>query len=220
MKKLSACLMIILLSGIASAQQEDIKMESSEETVDTLSFSKDLRLYNKIIRAEVEELKIFKIDLFSPSSLVLNKFLFETVDSTYISVKFFEVSYEQKILAQLSWTTGVSVDANVIKGFKISNATIYGGFRYYYNLKRRIIKGKSANNFSANYFANSLAFRAVPQQWPGTDHKENYTYMSLAYGIQRRIGRLGYMDFIFGFQTDNSLVGIEPLVQFEIGIAF
>ena len=75
--------------------------------------------------------------------------------------------------------------------------------RYYYNLRRRIRKGKSANNFSTNYLSLALGSSVGRQS---TETPFNYYNAgaavrldgALLYGLQRRLGRYGFVDFSFG----------------------
>jgi hypothetical protein len=77
--------------------------------------------------------------------------------------------------------------------------------RYYYNLNRRIRKGKSASNFSANYLSlalgSSLGRQAQETPFFGYDYGGPLARVDAAvlYGLQRRLGRYGFVDFNFGF---------------------
>ena len=81
--------------------------------------------------------------------------------------------------------------------------------RWYYNLKKRIDAGKSANNFSGNYFGLRLekAFNQPLDQNPtvlsyaGQKYNTDYQFeqfkhrISLVYGVQRRFLKHGLIDF-------------------------
>ena len=82
--------------------------------------------------------------------------------------------------------------------------------RWYYDLKKRIDVGKSANNFSGNYFGLRLekAFNQPLDQNPtelsyASNQKYNTDYqfeqfkhrISLVYGVQRRFLKHGLIDF-------------------------
>lgn len=89
------------------------------------------------------------------------------------------------------------------------------GVRYYYNMARRIKQGKSANNFSGNYF--SAVWSSPVKQFQSTHlynwrdgslfkSIENYRLangidtgrLTILYGVQRRLGRFGYVDVSAG----------------------
>ena len=96
------------------------------------------------------------------------------------------------------------------------------GPRFYYNLKRRMLRGLSQDNLSANYV-----------------HRLQYNFHTVAvssmWGMQRRILDIGYLDFSLGLQlsygedtepglyipvnTDQNW-GIIPVSNFRLGIAF
>lgn len=95
-----------------------------------------------------------------------------------------------------------------------------GGFRYYHSKAKEIKLGKSANNFSGNYITINYSqpfhrFESSKRQDFNTNKfvpRRSDTRLGnlldspsprlmLAYGIQRRIGRLGYFDFNAGPQV-------------------
>ena len=67
MPSLSQTILFLILSNVAIlGQNEQVTITNSEEEMDTVKFSKLLKTYNQIIRAQQEELSIFKIDLLGP----------------------------------------------------------------------------------------------------------------------------------------------------------
>ncbi len=93
--------------------------------------------------------------------------------------------------------------------------------RFYYNLKRRIAKGKSANNLSGGYIA--LAFTkgydsdripntslSIDNQLVGTSLSHSYLLIEPKWGIQKRLFRNGFMDFsISPFWAESSTIKTE-----------
>ncbi len=74
--------------------------------------------------------------------------------------------------------------------------------RWYYDMKRRIDKGKSANNFSGNYFELNYG-RIVPRykdSFYGGFEPLKYELVNLSYGIQRRFFNYGWSDFSLSIQ--------------------
>ncbi len=76
--------------------------------------------------------------------------------------------------------------------------------RYYYNLARRLRLGRRAGDFSGNYFsvavgggfgrqAHESAFFFYPESGPFARAD-----LALLYGLQRRLGRVGFVDFNVG----------------------
>ncbi|MEO0332112.1 MAG: hypothetical protein AAF223_10565, partial [Bacteroidota bacterium] len=112
--------------------------------------------------------------------------------------------------------------------------------RYYYALPRRIKRGKSANNLSANYFSiqSRNSWIGVEANYPiiGTNptvytseaiFSRNNSF-SILYGLQRRLGKYGYIDANLGyfynpsFRNDPFRENWEFNIEanFSIGVAF
>ena len=98
--------------------------------------------------------------------------------------------------------------------------------RYYYNLKKRIAYGKSANNLSANYVSllNGLDFYKYEGDWGFSKR-----HTGLVYGVQRRLVKNGFFDLNAGIAKvhDNTFVdglfprssGLFLLLNFKVGYA-
>lgn len=134
--------------------------------------------------------------------------------------------YERKI-GQSSFSINTGID------FDYSNYKIFGkGYalkaelepRYYYNLKKRIAKGKSANNLSGSYISfnlnvgyvngsyNSVAYDSVVTQFT----KRHGTAYNLEprWGIQRRLFKNGFLDFSFTpFQIQKNFVIVDEIKE-------
>lgn len=99
--------------------------------------------------------------------------------------------------------------------------------RYYYNLKKRIAYGKSANNLSANYVSllNGLNF----YKSPNGDLQGSKRHTGLVYGVQRRLVKNGFFDVNAGIAKvhDGTFVdglfprssGLFLLLNFKVGYA-
>lgn len=113
------------------------------------------------------------------------------------------------------------------------------GFRYYHGMANRIKKGTSANNFSGNYigFTTSQALSQYKQEqlfnWVNgevVDRKRNSKLLGnslfrvgMQYGVQRRIGRLGYIDINAGpelFYRGNSKYQLSLQLNAMIGLGW
>ena len=98
--------------------------------------------------------------------------------------------------------------------------------RYYYNLKKRIAFGKSANNLSANYVSllNGFDFYENNGNWRGSRR-----HTGLVYGVQRRLVKNGFFDVNAGIAKvhDGTFVdglfprssGLFLLLNFKVGYA-
>lgn len=75
-------------------------------------------------------------------------------------------------------------------------------FKYYFNLERREKFGKKTNGFSGNYLATSFLYKRF--QDPEMDYQNNLSNyiqninLGIKYGLQRRIGRLGFIEAYAG----------------------
>ena len=99
--------------------------------------------------------------------------------------------------------------------------------RYYYNLKKRIAYGKSANNLSANYVSllNGMDF----YKNPNGDLQGSKRHTGLVYGVQRRLVKNGFFDVNAGIAKvhDGTFVdglfprssGLFLLLNFKVGYA-
>ena len=187
------------------------EVESSEEQLDSANFSALLKAYNSVIQVHEEELTLIKVDLLGPLlySMSNNE---EGVDS--VQSNFLGLAIERKFKPDWSW-----IVSTTLKGDKkdVRKMTFAGGVRHYYNINRRILSGKSANNFSSNYVSATLSTAIRPAI------DEHQISINLLYGIQRRIGRFGFVDWNIGFQNivvpySYQSVGVDLTTRITIGI--
>lgn len=204
----SLAILIYLVISISSdlwAQTEQIN--HSTEASDT-SISKFKQKYNYFTRAQIEEKSLFKLNLID----------YIAVASGLIGTGIIwapSLIYEHKILPY--WSGIVEVNYFLLNPYCKCNVSYFGiGTRYYYNINRRIRLGKQANNFSANYlflkYTNGVIYRRdekTYQNIPGA--------FILGYGIQRRLGKYGFLDFNFGLEKDK---WSGPYPYFKFGIGF
>ena len=188
-----------------------------EEAVDSSDFSLKEK-YKYFTRATVEETSMFKVGL---SNLGFGSY--------YGLSMGLKIAYERKINVPFSvllqyrhqmfgWTSnGIGLDA---------------ALRYYYSLPRRIKRGKNANNLSANYFSlqsnNAWGAKYILDGLNSVrDGTRFSTSVSLLYGIQRRLGKRGFVDVNLGgtyhpgrvfYGTERRPFSIDR--NFTIGVAF
>jgi hypothetical protein len=125
------------------------------------------------------------------------------------------------------------------RGYSNINYGIKGSLepRYYYNLKKRIAQGKSANNLSGSYFSIELSggygesinesYISISDNRVDTikrfEMKGIYYAVEPKWGIQKRLFRNGYMDFSFSlFRFKKSFINSEieknnqPIIQSQV----
>jgi hypothetical protein len=165
-----------------------------------------------------EEKSLFKVDL--------RGLLIRLNSSGFITQPI--ISFEHKISP--SWSLNYELRANYISPgkateFRFGDTKIAAFIepRYYYNMKKRIAQGKSANNLSGNYFTLAMGymFEYKSYQNPATNfiindrfEKRKYIAFLPKYGIQRRIFDKGFIDISFApFQ----FFYVKSNVVFEVG---
>ncbi len=203
-------LVIVLLFPIVLfAQEEKDSISYNQEN----SFFEDQRFVSAsdfVFQTFEETTQLFKLNLLGA---ILNDYNLDYGDR-YAPVNYLEFAYEKKI------GKAFSVNGSALLFFSLSD--IYTGFdsdylrygfevglqtRWYYNMRKRIAKGKSANNLSGNYFGLSTRLKrnwAQLDSSPTINNAQNF--IGLKYGIQRRVFRRGFIDIQFGpeFQLNES----------------
>ena len=194
MNKLLILLSIIFFSEIILAQEDTIIYENiSNDSIDKYD-----RIYKLFIQDKKEVKHLWKINLLD----------FRMVEPN--------VGFEKKIGKKFSFDSYVNFDN--LPGFNYVYS-ISGQFdlKYYYNIPKRDQKGKNTNGFSANYFGiglngthntylepNTNPYLSQNTLYPYLGHGytfneyDTYKYQGLSiklkYGIQRRIGNIGYFE--------------------------
>ena len=213
-KRLTIIIVFNLLVIDLWAQNEKVTIESSEEEVEEGSYEGLVDMYNRVIRAREEKLTLLKIDLLSPFFYAVSDG--EGEEDQLLIESILKVSFEKKYRPDWSWFTRIKLLA---LDRRLRESNLSGGIRYYYNLNRRILKGKSANNFSANYVG------VEPNLRFNYGRGDSGFSVKLLYGIQRRIGKRGYVDFDVGLENiivpyTEKEFGIEITGSLELGLAF
>jgi len=188
---------------------QDVKIESGSEEMDTVKFSSLIKTYEKVIMTEREEKTLVKVDLLGPFFYVLSG-----IDSSKHNAV--RVSFEQKFKPEWSWIAAFDAQVN---RYAVTEVRYNAGVRYYFNMQKRILKGKSADNFSANYISPRVSYRRRPKI------NQDQISIDLLFGIQRRLWKYGFLDFDIGFENlissfenDNFGVGITSSLQLGIAL--
>lgn len=203
----------------ANAQQDSVTVTYDEEPAEMSNFSLKEK-YKYWTRATVEEKSMLKAGISSIG--------FASDRGLFLEHSF---AFEEKINVPFSVWAQFRLGMN---GWQNSQVGIDVAARYYYSLPRRIRRGKSANNFSANYFSIQIdntwrdeSTYIFQRQPPITDAGVRRTsQFSLLYGIQRRLGKHGYVDYNIGvayrpkqwFGDDRNRLIFDS--NFSIGLAF
>ena len=200
---------IIASFCFTTAFAQEVSVESSIEQMDSAKFSRLIRSYEELIMAEREELTLIKFDLIGPLLYAISG-----VDTAKHNLV--RVSVERKFNPKWSWM--VAFDGQADRN-KFTELRYRGGIRYYYNMEKRILKGKSANNFSGNYISTRFNYKHKPPE------DDDQISLDLLFGIQRRIWKYGYIDFDIGIENlitsfESNTPGIDFTSSIQIGIAF
>ena len=121
-----------------------------------------------------------------------------------------EIGYEFKISPELSIGANASLTNKATDdplAFRTYSVNIQS--RWYFDIKKRIREGKSANNFSGNYVALSFGKSA---KYPSESH--SMTSIGAEFGVQRRLLNDGRIEFAIGvnyqkYRNDYFLEGVS-----------
>lgn len=159
-----------------------------------------------------DDYDMWKVDLFG---------LFYELNKAGISGKI-NIGYEKSIKqSAFSIATNVLYFQQVFPDAywdKQNQLSIQIAPRFYYNLKKRMQKGKTANDLSAEYFS-------IRNQWnisKSRGWQENYS-VSLLWGIQRRVFEHMYINYELGHAIPpikTYLPFSEIISELKIGFAF
>lgn len=226
MSCLPITLIALLLTVTAHAQTDSVRTDTQvTQEVDSLRPQPTRRLikaYQKFIRAQVEEKTLIKVG-------ALPRFGYAGYAGPAYGVST-QVGVEHKLVPALSVLVALQTNYGRLGGLSEElrmRGTVAG--RWYYAQNRRMKAGLSANNFSSQYLTIQ-ASQALLSRARLLSTGESYAlkadnYLSLGYGIQRRMGRLGYVDwnigpgYILNSSTDYSS-RFTINVSFSIGLGF
>lgn len=225
-------LISLSLPRLAAAQTapDTTRVRYSEETVTAPDSSRNTALeqtYSALTRLQIEERVLWKIGLNNYTSD--NNF---DTGRRYYRYGLYLI-YERKLRDDISVMAELSPDFTRYR--RVEGLAFRHGFsvrsqvagRYYYNLNQRIRKGKNASNFSANYLSVALG-----NGFGRSSHETTYYFytfskpfvradLSVFYGLQRRLGQYGFVDFNVGFSTRLAprVYDFSPSGSFRIGLA-
>lgn len=198
MKAYTLLALISLSFFSAFSQDENKKTEHSVEEGDSSDYKMG-EAYNYLIRAKEEQIQLTKINLLNLGTQ--------------------PISYERKFKKSPSFSFLIQPEGRVdinypTAEYYFESIGLRLGIRDYYNINRRIRKGKSANNFSANYISletfTSYYFK----------YRQVIPQIAAIYGIQRKISKHGYVDFNFGPGFNMVILKTYPHLSLGLGLAF
>jgi hypothetical protein len=204
--------LIISLCGTARvmAQGKDtVTTEYHEEQADTSKDKKESK-YDYFIRAQVEQTKMLKLGVGFGSAAA------GYANAHGSSFNFFGSPFQAYIAYEYKLDPSFSLlaEARGMPWF-FSDLSANFALRYYYDMEKRIKQGKSANNFSGNYFSiqqtNLVYHPAALIGVPG---------LELLYGLQRKLGRRGFIDVNLGPRYDLRAGQAGIAINLATGVAF
>lgn len=182
-----------------------------------------------VLRCQAADKFIFKIDL-------MDVVTFSYLRNTYFAAIIPNIGAEFKIgTSPFSINTMLSCKTQIgfstkydFETYEFHPEFLFEG-RYYYNLQRRILNGKSGNGLSANY----VALGAIYNGQYITIHRNGYNHHSdvsiiggiVSTGIQRLINNNLYYDINLGFgygrqyEATNGVTTSKNRSIFKLGIA-
>lgn len=161
-----------------------------------------VKAYQKFIRAQVEEKTLIKIG-------ALPQFGYAGYVGPAYGVST-QLGVEHKLIPAISVLVALHTDYQHLGSLseEVRLRGVLAG-RWYYAQNRRIRAGLSANNFSHQYLtiqtSRSLLSRARLLATGESYALKASDYVSIGYGVQRRLGRFGYVDWNVGpgYVVDN-----------------
>jgi hypothetical protein len=229
---ISAAFLLIFIFSIPSlAQKDSVKVDYSEENPEKSDFNIKEK-YKYLRKNMVKEKGLFKIAVLD-ANFGINNQIFAFFDHHERGRL---LAYERKlspsfsaIIYNLNYFGLGILHQTSLDSTRLFNSTGLG-VRYYHSQKRRIAEGKTANNFSDNYFAFQINnLKIIHYNFPKANYPKQLSQptVDLLYGIQRRIGKFGYFDWNFGVRYDQinyvkkqHKLPIDLISNFAIGLGF
>jgi hypothetical protein len=211
-------------SVMVRAQTDSTSTTTYEESVQASDFNKRER-FKYLRRSMIDEPSMFKISALPYWSGYYG------VGATVVT------GYERKLTKSFSVTGELVNYINLFKPKNYSSEIQYKGFwrtglnasvRYYYSQKKQIREGSSGNNLLSNYLEfkvdDILTYGRVVKSGKVETAVSSYPNLILAWGVQRRIRKLGYFDDSVGVKLLNSSIGynnpVMPYAKIALGLGF
>ncbi|KAA0992720.1 hypothetical protein [Dyadobacter aurulentus] len=205
-----------LLLSCATAYSQDSTNISFSEEPDTLRKQRFIDRYENVFMTKVPTRNMFKLGL----SQYYQAVPYPLTDDKTLNNLSLHVGYEVKFLPAFSLALSghfplYGIQAPVKES--LQNTVMDAQLRWFVDMRRRIKKGKSANNFSGNYVA-------LFYNMPGTFDNDPKAGFKL--GFQRRFLNHGYMDFsfavfksVYDYSYGLTATGLQFSTQASFGFA-
>jgi hypothetical protein len=214
-----------LLFIMVQAFSQTDSVTTSKERPDSVEVKYD-RIYKLFIEENNQEIRhLWKVDLVSLRINILNLSYEQKIGNCFSSETelIFGYSLQSKydydpydygyhfIYDKFKLRTSINKYAPIVSN--LMNGIRIGGtekIKYYYNLNRRVQKGKNINGFTGNYFSIHLSaqygygYKISYDYYPDNYYyRKSYTIYNdydfvygfgIGYGLQRRIGNIGFFE--------------------------
>ena len=208
-------LFLISLFLFKSAFGQDSSQITFTEEPDTLVKQRFIDRYDNVFMTKVPTRHMLKIGI----SQYYQPIQFSLSDDKILNNSSLMLGYEFKFLPSFSVALSSHLpvySAEIPSKYVVKNIVYDAQLRWFFDMKKRIREGKSANNFSGNYVA-------VNYTLPGKfNWGKNDETIGIKVGFQRRVLNSGFIDFAFALQQRDLgfRYGIMALWQFSTQASF
>jgi uncharacterized protein YcfL len=171
--------------------------------VDCRSQQETSRVYQRCDSTDLACNRVYQLFIAERHKEINHLWKFNLISFGYESTS---IAFEQKIGRSFSFETQMKGGFTDYQAWKSLDFKLTQDFRYYYNLNRRARLGKRTNGFSGNYFSigvfydnafTSSELISFDRYWID----KNGLGLDVLYGLQRRIGNIGFVDVSLGLQA-------------------
>ncbi len=243
-------LFLISFNSIICLGQHNIKIEYiSNDTCISTTVNEYDRLLRHVIPDKKEITRLYKVNLFKLARQKLNFSIEHALNKKFTlehEAVFHIVGYSNyKLFTQIE-TMSFSKFSNKTLYY----LTLSSNLKYYHNLDNRIARGKNTNGFSGNYFITGFTIKAAfydtdiwhlgcsgylsPNSYDSYfekhnpifvltgDNTESYGCFMFGYGLQRRIGNIGYWgaEAKIGIGTNKFFDTVYIPVELNLKVGF
>lgn len=215
--------MKLILISIITLSFFGVSQTYSQDKSSDAQKTKEEFWYRRFTRINIEENTLFKLGFKSMG--MQSKWLSETSRRAYDVI--LEISVEHKFSPLVSFNLkaknnfgnrGFDSDGNLYPDFDVKpfyNVDISPEIRFYLGMNKGIKKGKRVNNFNGKFIA--VQFDELINIGRKNIKRPK---INLLFGIQQRLGKFGYIDFMLGPSYSIREKEIALFGEFAIGFAF